>query len=491
MDPANNEYVIKVKDVLYVILKKLWLMIIVGLVVGAGLFYKNYSKVETVKSNNVLDITKKLNSGESDVNYQLRVQQIERARIIVDLIDYTNLQIEQDELYISDAIYMQIDPANIFYSSAQLTFTIENNNVNGVDNALSQAYEREIRYGDYLEEYAESIGTNSNYISELISYSTNVADETIISVDSNVDRTGSIYIYVYGPTREFVDETMRVILSRIQSLHDELNTSLVRHTISIIGIQESSKADYGVRDIQNNRTSHIHTLQDQIVTYNTALDSISKDLGLSDKSVLISYIKTHDAVVVDGIPTEYSEVVTNQKSKITPNLKWFGIGFGAGALLIAVFVAIGYVFGKKILTQAQFFGLFLRIKRIGVMKPLGKRSKFIRFIDVKTEDDTKVSAEKCNGLISANYSNLTKDLNKVLITGTGDTKAMGDAVKALGLKGDFKPDIFNNPEVLKAVPDYDGIVLIEQRKKSLKPVVENEINLLSNGGTKIIGAIII
>ena len=61
MDPANNEYVIKVKDVLYVILKKLWLMIIVGLVAGAGLFYYNYKKVETVKSNDVLDISKKLN----------------------------------------------------------------------------------------------------------------------------------------------------------------------------------------------------------------------------------------------------------------------------------------------------------------------------------------------------------------------------------------------------------------------------------------------
>lgn len=170
---------------------------------------------------------------------------------------------------------------------------------------------------------------------------------------------------------------------------------------------------------------------------------------------------------------------------------WLGIGFGAGALLIAVFVVIGYIFGKKILTQAQFFGLFLQIKKIGVMKPLGKRSKFIRFIDVKTEDDTKSSVENCNGLISANYSNLTKDLNKVLITGTGDSKTMSEAVKALGLKGDFKPDIFNNPEVLKSVPDYDGIVLIEQRKYSLKPVVENEINLLSNGGTKIIGAIII
>ena len=159
--------------------------------------------------------------------------------------------------------------------------------------------------------------------------------------------------------------------------------------------------------------------------------------------------------------------------------------------MIAVFVVIGYIFGKKILTQAQFFGLFTRIKRIGVMKPIGKRSKFIKCIDVKTEDDTKTSVENCNGLISANYSNLTKNLNKVLITGTGDAKAMREAVKALGLKGDFKPDIFNNPDVLKDASDYDGIVLIEQRKVSLKPVVENEIALLFNAGTEIIGAIII
>ncbi len=491
MDPANNEYVIKVKDVLYVILKKLWLMIIVGLVAGAGLFYINYSKVETVKSSNILDITKKLNAGESDVKYQLRVQQIERARVLVDMIDDANRQIEDDLTYIDEAIYMQIDPDNVYISSAQISLTVEKNNTSGIDSALFLAYEREIRYGDWLNDYAQSIGSKPDYIRELIGFSTNAANSTFINADNEADRTGSISIFVSGPSREFVDDTMDVVISKVYSINEELSVSLVPHKISIVGIQSISRSDPGIRDTQMNRTAHIHTLQDQIVSYNNALDSIAKDLELSDKSVLISYMLTHESVSVDGVPSEYSEVVSNHKAEVVPNLMWIGIGLGGGALLVAIIVAIGYVFGKKILTQAQFFGLFLRIKRIGVMKPLGKRSKFIRFIDVKTEDDTKVNAEKCNGLISANYSNLTKDLNKVLITGTGDTKAMGDAVKALDLKGDFKPDIFNNPEVLKAVPDYDGIVLIEQRKKSLKPVVENEINLLSNGGTKIIGAIII
>lgn len=490
MEPANNEYVIKVKDVLYVILKKLWLMILVGLIAGASLFAYNYTKVETVKSNDILDITKKLNAGESDVKYELRVQQIERARVLVQLVDDANRQIEDDQLYISESLYMQIDPDNTYISMAQITLTVEDN-TNGIDSSLLSAYEREIRYGDYLDSYADEIGVKTDYIRELIAFSTSAANNSVISMSNDVDRTGSVYVYVFGPTREFVDATLDVVMKKVQSIHDDLSTSVAPHTISLVGVQKISRMDSGVRDTQNARTSHILSLQDQIVTYNKSLDAIAKELELSDKSVLIAYIKTHAPVVVDGIPTVYSETVTNRKAKISTNLMWLGIGFGAGVVLIAVFVVIGYIFGKKILTQAQFFGLFTRIKRIGVMKPIGKRSKFIKCIDVKTEDDTKTSVENCNGLISANYSNLTKNLNKVLITGTGDAKAMREAVKALGLKGDFKPDIFNNPDVLKDASDYDGIVLIEQRKVSLKPVVENEIALLFNAGTEIIGAIII
>ncbi|MBR0396313.1 MAG: hypothetical protein IJI63_07430 [Clostridiales bacterium] len=491
MDPANNEYVIKIKDVLYVILKKLWLMIIVGLIAGAGLFIYNYKKVETVKSSDVLDISKKINASESDVKYQLRAQQVTRARVLVEMIDNTNAQIEFSAMYNSEALYMQIDPDNDYVSYAQFTLTVDDNATNGVDAALFSAYERGIRNGDYLSEYADEIGTKTRYIKELFSVSSSPATNTIINFDNVVDTTGSIFIFVHGPTREYVDETMERIISETYRLSADLNKEVAPHTISLVGVQKIVDSDNSIREQQNNRVAYIHTLQDQIVSYNKTLDAIADDLGVSDKAALISYFKTHDPVEVDGIPTEYSETVTNRKAKIVPNLMWLGIGFGAGALLIALCVVIVYIFGKKIITQAQFFGLFLKIKRIGVMKPLGKRSKYSRFIDVKSEDDTKSGVENCNGLIAANYCNLTKDMNKVLITGTGDKKAMSEAVKALGLKGDFKPDIFSNPDVLKYVSDYDGIVLIEQRKYSLKSVVENEIDLLSNAGTKIVGAIII
>ena len=64
-------------------------------------------------------------------------------------------------------------------------------------------------------------------------------------------------------------------------------------------------------------------------------------------------------------------------------------------------------------------------------------------------------------------------------------------MKALGLKGDLKPGIHKDPNVLKAVTDYDGIVILEQRNVSLKKDIEGEISLIDNSGTEIIGAVIL
>ena len=163
----------------------------------------------------------------------------------------------------------------------------------------------------------------------------------------------------------------------------------------------------------------------------------------------------------------------------------------AGFFVVAVILVLVYVFGKKITTQAQFFGKFSSVKKIGVLKPSAKRCKYTEFIDIKSEDDTKMSAENNIKLISNNYNNIIKGMDKIIITGTGDKKAMDEAVKKLGLKGDYKPDLFSDPDLLKIIPDYDGVVLLEQRNVSLYKNVANEIQLINNTGTKIVGAIII
>ena len=51
--------------------------------------------------------------------------------------------------------------------------------------------------------------------------------------------------------------------------------------------------------------------------------------------------------------------------------------------------------------------------------------------------------------------------------------------------------MFSDLTVLPAASKYDGIVLIEKRGVSEKKMVKEQINLLKNSGTKIIGAIIL
>lgn len=489
MNLKNNEPEINIKDLIYFLLKKIVPMIIAGAILGGTL--GSYRVLQRMKTNDVLDASTKLNDSESDVQYELRVQNINKARVYAEMIDNINLQISHQREYIANSIYMQIDAENVYQSTAQITLTIQNNDTNGIDAALFGAYEREIKAGNYLDEYAKSIDKKTDYIKELISFSSSVSSNTIISVDNSVNRVGSMYISVLGPSREFCDEVINLVICEVENVYDELNLSVAPHSIALVGIQQIQKIDNGIRDGQINNIGSINSLQLQITNYNGYLDTVAKDLHLNGKEDILAYFDEHPEVVVNGIPTSTSEKNISRMANIKPGIKYFAVGFVFGVFLVAFYISLHYVFGKKIYTQAQFFCMFKHICKIGVLKPTKKRSKYHKFLDIKSEDDFLISEENVKLLIKANYNNLTREYKRILITGTGESKQMEIVVSSLGINGDFKPDIFSNPNVLSSVPDYDAIILIEQRNYSMIKVVDKEIQLINNGGTPIVGAIII
>ncbi len=486
----NTESEINFKDIVLYILKNVLIIIVVGAIVGGALCFSTYS--ETKKTNDALDVTKKLNASETDLQYETRVLNVNRARTYAKMITNVNKQIDYQREYIADSIFMQIDPDNFYQYTAQLSLVIDDSNYIGMDKTLYYAYEREIGFGNnYLQEYANKIGTKPEYIKELVSISCYSPDNAVINLSNNdVDRISSIFISVYGPSSEFCDDVMSIILSKFDSVHSELNSTVFQHKLSVVGVQRMLKSDNTIRDGQISHTSRIDSLQAQIVNYLNGIDNIAKELGLSGKEAIIKYFATHEEVIVDGVPTVYSEIVINGHKDFKALSGQFGIGFGIGAGAIIVLLVICYLCSRKIKTQAQFFGIFPNITKIGVMKP-GVKNGYSKLINKCSEDDSKLSSENINKLILTNYNNITKEYQKVLITGIGDKSEMEKAVKELNIKGDFKPDMFSNPEVLDLVPNYDCVVLLEQRKKSLYRDIKNEIRLISNAGTKIVGAILI
>jgi len=483
------ENYLNVKDLLLSVCKRMVIIILAGCLVGGAL--GSYKFIKRAKTNDVLDAGTRLNSRETDIQYKERVQNIDRARDIADMIDNVNYQINKQREYIDESVYMDIDPENEYEAMAQIVLTLENNDTNGLDQILFSAYERDVKAGTFLNAYAEEYGTKPDYIKELISFWSSASDGTIINIDSSADRAGSIYIRIYGPTKEFVDDVLAMIIDEVQDVYNDLNTNIAPHTLNVVGTQSICRIDSGTRDGQINQIAKLDSLQKQVVSYGNSLDKVAEELGLSDKEEILEYFATNKKVEVDGVPEETSEVTLGLRAMLKPAIKFGVIGFAAGAFLAAAFFVLKYIFAVKIATQEQFFNQFSNIRKIGVLKPSGKRGKYATFIDIKSGDDSKMTPENNKKLISANYDNITKEFGKILITGTGDSKALGDAVKALGLRGDFRPDIFSDPDILKVIPDYDAVVIMEQRKVSTFKTVTSEIELISNAGTDIVGAIII
>lgn len=491
LDPNENDSMLSLKDLLYALLRNLGIILIVAVLLGGALFaYKITRTGGSATGSNVLNISAQ-NEGESDVEYQLRKQKVGRAKDLANTITKINSQIDHQRRYLSDSVYMQIDAENVYETKVQYVITLKDNATAGVDRALVNAYQNSVTSGTYLDEYAQKHDLKADYIKEIISFESAVSDSAIFSTDNGVSKAASFTVKIVGPSNEFTGDVAALVEEKISSSFTQLKTNIADHKITLVAVQDNVKVDAGIRDNQANQTTRIETLQKQIIGFNDALDQIAKDLGVSGKEELLEYFASEDLYAEAGVPAADNAENVSFWGTVKPGLKYGVIGFVAGFAVVAVILVLAYVFGKKITTQAQFFGKFKSVKKIGVMKPTGKRCKYTEFIDVRSEDDSVMSAENNTKLIANNYSNITKGLNKVLITGTGEKKAMEETVKKLGIKGDFKPDLFSDPDILKVIPDYDGVVLLEQRKVSLSKNIANEIDLINNAGTKIIGAIII
>ena len=491
LDPNENDSMLSLKDLLYALLRNLGIILIVAVLLGGALFaYKITRTGGSATGSNVLNISAQ-NEGESDVEYQLRKQKVGRAKDLAITITKINSQIDHQRRYLSDSVYMQIDAENVYETKVQYVITLKDNATAGVDRALVNAYQNSVTSGTYLDEYAQKHDLKADYIKEIISFESAVSDSAIFSTDNGVSKAASFTVKIVGPSNEFTGDVAALVEEKISSSFTQLKTNIADHKITLVAVQDNVKVDAGIRDNQANQTTRIETLQKQIIGFNDALDQIAKDLGVSGKEELLEYFASEDLYAEAGVPAADNAENVSFWGTVKPGIKYGVIGFVAGFAVVAVILVLAYVFGKKITTQAQFFGKFKSVKKIGVMKPTGKRCKYTEFIDVRSEDDSVMSAENNTKLIANNYSNITKGLNKVLITGTGEKKAMEETVKKLGIKGDFKPDLFSDPDILKVIPDYDGVVLLEQRKVSLSKNIANEIDLINNAGTKIIGAIII
>lgn len=469
-DEKTQVMEIDIKDILCFILKHIVVLVIVSAIFAfAGAAYSFYKQANATPTSSVLDTSVKL-PGESDEAYNNRIANVERANDIKANISVLTEQVAIQNDYINNSVYMQIDPLNVAITKAQVVISCGNDNVGGLE-TLYNAYMEDITRGEYIEEVADSLNCSVGAAQELITVDFESSDLT--NTDS-LSQMGIMNIRVIGVNVEDSDLIMDAIIAEMESKSSVFKSSIVSHSITVVGRQNSVGYDAIVRQKQLDSVTVLNNIQSQINNLNNNLDNIAKMLGLADR---MSFYEPVNNASTSGI-------------SVTSLLKHGIVGLFLGFVLSAGIYYVKYLFGQTIVSQAQFFNMF-RIANVGICKPTKNRNQFTALLDRWSNDDNSLDESGSNALISANYSNLTAGMKKILVTGTIESDAVIQRLNSLKLTGDVKLDIFSNPDVLKSVSEYDGIVFVEQRGISCRKQIKEQIRLINNSGVKIVGAIIL
>ena len=479
MDHDNSQAIeLDIKDILLFALRKTHIVLIAGVVVAiAACGYAYYKSIKTSSAASIESVVLNTDvqmAGESDVEYSNRIQLVNRAHTIMENIESMNSQSGYLRNYIENSLLMQLDPMSVAVSEAQFVIKLADSDSVGLDSALIDSYISIIRRGDYIDEIAAEYGYDAGALQEMISATGNTVDNNLIlAADSAPTRV--LTITVWGASEDLSTALLEGAIGEINNKYTDVNSSLAKHSLTEIGRQNYVSFVLNVRESQLKTMTTYQTLQSQIDYGNRYLDDIAKQLGLTDRN---SFYADTTLVVADNGATSRC-------------VKYAVIGFVLGALLVAGFLACKYIWGGTIVTQNQFFKLFPGCENIGILKPSGKRNCFIKNIDRFSGDDTELSVDTMSAIVAANYENLTRGTKRVLVTGTIENETVKQTIQEMGIKADIHFDIFNHPELLRTLSDYDGVVIVEKRGVSTKKKVEKELNLLQNGTNNIVGAIIL
>ena len=359
-----------IRDMFYAVIRRIIIVVLAGVVLASSFFtYKYFQKAN---DENVLDTSKKYDN-ESDIDYSERILNVNRVEDTIHSIDTINQQINNQRQYVSDSILMQIDPMNEAVSSAQLLIIVDEKAPIGTGNALGSSYIQRLKNGEYLTSLSEDLDIEVGYIKELIGINFSESSSVFFDTEENNGSSVLLTITIIGTDTNLTDMILNEILDEANIVCSELNESAISHTANIVVKQSGYMFDNNTRDLQYNAANRFNVLQKQIDTYEESLDKLASKLGVANKERLYSYFQYN--------------VEENSKSTLGSAIKYAIVGFVIGAFFVLLVIVVDYLFSKKFSTQAKFFGRFPNLRKIGIVKPMGKRSPLAVFIDRKTGDD--------------------------------------------------------------------------------------------------------
>lgn len=238
-------------------------------------------------------------------------------------IEMAQKQIDQQQDYVDNSIYMKLDSQNIFASSTQFAIL----NTNNTGNILT-AFIYFINEGNLLDDLSRYNEKDSQYLKELIMYSSG----------SNI-----LNITVYHNEEGQSQKLMGLIEDCVNKQASVIAKTQGEFEIKKISSTDFKKVDISVANVQNGNINNLKTF------INNKVDLVNKRISLeSNKS---SYIEKNELKIAGLL----------YKNPYKVGIKFALTGFVLGILLLWCIYSIKFILGNNLKSKEELLSANLPV----------------------------------------------------------------------------------------------------------------------------------
>ena len=478
----NREIEIRIADLFAAVLKAVKPILCFALIMallGAGYGLRKANSYERTETGELEDVEKAQKLVETT---ELQLSLAERALERYNEVEYPNaekkyehaqMMVEQRQNYIDESIYQSLDPFNCGVSTLTFYIETEDTQIEADPNSpwlaldpratIAMACTQVISHDDrILEKVQEIMGihTEIRFVKELVSVS-KVSDQFVeiraYNQDANV-------------AEKVVDYLYQTIIERLDGKVDPFTANVI-----------SRFTGYDVIWSMNDRQI---SNEDKLLSAERALtDAETRRQTLLDRSQL-----KEEAVseAKDALKAAQSDL-RNIRFKTQYPALIYALAFLALGLVIGCFAAAFFaIVSSRLQNQSVVLSRY-SFPILGVL-PHGKKRWFAAKIRA-LEGDPETGRESAACVAAQNVMDVASGKKACLISTLG-SGAAEEFAPYLNGKLAVCGDILRDPAAVKALADFDSVVLVEERESSRLDQIDGEVQQLKTLGKEILGIVL-
>lgn len=462
----DQERIVTVSDLLKEIVRRIGLVIVLGIIVAVLCCgYKYVKDSKAAKAANSEDTTtsvKLTDEEQTDVNNVISVQD--------------NMKEQQE--YLDNSVLMQINA----YDESRVT--LQYRIITG-DKQLSKdllsAYDNYVTNGSLAQDMIDhGVDMDLQYLTELL-YFEKDSDKEDNSDSTVITDTPALTfeIRVIHKNQKSCEKLAAVIPECLSDFEQTLQESTGAHELNLVDQSYAEVVDQGLWTYKIDRVNSVVSMQERV-------DSLKEKLSADQVALVEKNLQK-----ADKKDNAKKEVVKAHISK-----KYAVLGFGIGIILAILYIVISYIWRGTINNEKDVTYLY-GVQLMGTLKGKNKKNALLRLGDKlrgkKPVDFSVEEAIVCAdvaGYCSKNQIQKLLLLSSEEVTETAWIHTLVKKLKEAGVEAEVETDILSSAAAREKAAGYEVAVLIAQVRRSAYNTIEQELGFCELQNIQVAGAIV-